>query len=123
MAVHLAVDCMGGDAGLSVTIPAVASFLPDHADAKFLLVGQSGPIKEQLCHLRIDSHPSVTVIDAREVVAMDDTVEVALRKKKDSSMRVAANLLKQGEADVLVSAGNTGALMALSRMFLKHFLE
>jgi len=65
------------------------------------------------------SHPRVTVVTASEVVGMDDPIEVALRRKKDSSMRVAIMQVKDGAAQAAVSAGNTGALMAISRYLLK----
>jgi glycerol-3-phosphate acyltransferase PlsX len=108
----LAVDCMGGDHGPSVILPACARFLDDHPDARLLLVGAG----EALDNFR---HPRATVVRATEVVAMDDPVEVALRKKKDSSMRVAIRQVKEGHAHAAVSAGNTGALMALARYLLK----
>ena len=70
-----------------------------------------------------DDHPRLSVAHATEVVAMDDPIEVALRRKKDSSMRVAIELVKDGQADVCVSAGNTGALMAISRYVLKTMAD
>ena len=103
---------MGGDHGPSVTLPACRSFLQHHPDARLLLVG----LPEQLSGLR---DPRVTVVAASEVVGMDDPVEVALRRKKDSSMRVAVQQVKDGAAHAAVSAGNTGALMAISRYLLK----
>ena len=108
----LAVDCMGGDHGPRVTLAACRQFLEKHAEAKLLLVGQP----EQLAAF---AHPRATVVAATEVVAMDDAVEVALRRKKDSSMRVAILQVKEGRAQAAVSAGNTGALMAIARYLLK----
>jgi glycerol-3-phosphate acyltransferase PlsX len=108
----LAVDCMGGDHGPSVTLPACAQFLDDHPDARLLLVGGGAEVEAF-------RHPRATLVPASEVVAMDDPVEVALRKKKDSSMRVAIRQVKEGNAQAAVSAGNTGALMALARYLLK----
>jgi glycerol-3-phosphate acyltransferase PlsX len=108
----LAVDCMGGDHGLRVTLPACRRFLDTHPDAQLLLVGAGDAL--QAFH-----HPRATVVPASEVVAMDDPVEVALRRKKDSSMRVAIQQVKDGKAQAAVSAGNTGALMALARYLLK----
>jgi glycerol-3-phosphate acyltransferase PlsX len=108
----LAVDCMGGDYGPSVTLPACARFLDEHPEARFLLVG-SGAAVEAF------SHPRATLVRATEVVTMDDTVEVALRRKKDSSMRVAIRQVKEGNAQAAISAGNTGALMAVARYVLK----
>jgi glycerol-3-phosphate acyltransferase PlsX len=108
----LAVDCMGGDHGPRVTLAACRRFLQAHSDAQLLLVG----IPDQLGGL---AHPRARVVAASEVVAMDDSIEVALRKKKDSSMRLAILQVKQGHAQAAVSAGNTGALMALARYLLK----
>lgn len=103
---------MGGDHGPSVTLVACAKFLDAHPEAKLLLVG----LPERLNGF---SHPRATIVPASEVVAMDDPIEIAMRKKKDSSMRVAIQQVKNGAADVAVSAGNTGALMALARYLLK----
>jgi glycerol-3-phosphate acyltransferase PlsX len=103
---------MGGDHGPSVTLVACAKFLDAHPEAKLLLVG----LPDRLSSF---SHPRATLVPASEVVAMDDPIEVAMRKKKDSSMRVAIQQVKDGTADVAVSAGNTGALMALARYLLK----
>ncbi|MBK0394328.1 phosphate acyltransferase PlsX [Ramlibacter algicola] len=108
----LAVDCMGGDHGPRVTLPACRRFLDAHPDARLLLVGQP----EALASF---SHPRAKVVPATEVVTMDDSVETAMRRKKDSSMRVAIRQVKDGEAQAAVSAGNTGALMALARYVLK----
>jgi glycerol-3-phosphate acyltransferase PlsX len=108
----LSIDCMGGDHGPSVTLVACAKFLDAHPEAKLLLVG----LPERLNGF---SHPRATIVPASEVVAMDDPIEIAMRKKKDSSMRVAIQQVKNGAADVAVSAGNTGALMALARYLLK----
>jgi len=110
--VTLAIDCMGGDHGPKVTLPACRTFLDSHPQAKLLLVG----LPEALAHF---SHPRVTLVHATEVVEMDDPVEVALRRKKDSSMRVAIEQVRDGNAQVAVSAGNTGALMAIARYVLK----
>ncbi|HYF19105.1 MAG TPA: phosphate acyltransferase, partial [Ramlibacter sp.] len=108
----LAVDCMGGDHGPRVTLPACRRFLEEHPDARLLLVGRPQ-------ELQSFSHPRAAIVPATEVVAMDDAVEVALRRKKDSSMRVAIRQVKEGNAQAAVSAGNTGALMALARYLLK----
>lgn len=110
--ITLAVDCMGGDHGPSVTLPACKNFLDQHPEAHVLLVG----LKEELSGF---SHPRARWVAATEVVSMDDPLEVALRKKKDSSMRVAIQQVKDGAAQGAVSAGNTGALMAISRYLLK----
>nr|WP_314623453.1 phosphate acyltransferase PlsX [uncultured Noviherbaspirillum sp.] len=119
MTITLSIDCMGGDHGPSVTVPAAVSFLAAEAGANLILVGKSDAIQAELHKLRASDHPRLTVVNASEVVTMDDPLEVALRRKKDSSMRVAINLIKEGRAQACVSAGNTGALMAVSRYVLK----
>lgn len=108
----IAVDCMGGDHGLASTLPACRAFLGAHPQARLLLVGRADALAGF-------SHPRASVVAATEVVAMDDPLEVALRKKKDSSMRVAIEQVKSGAAQAAVSAGNTGALMAIARYVLK----
>lgn len=118
MAVRISVDAMGGDKGLGSTIPAVVKFLGDHPDAKIYLVGLEPEILEALSTNGTVPNERLKVVAATQTVTMDDPVEVALRKKKDSSMRLAVNLLKSGEADACVSGGNTGALMAISRYVL-----
>ncbi len=110
--ITLAVDCMGGDHGPSVTLAACRRFLEQHPDARLLLVGTAEGLKGL-------EHERATQVLATEVVAMDDPVEVALRRKKDSSMRVAIQQVKDGAAQAAVSAGNTGALMAIARYLLK----
>src|ERR1700758_5501714 len=119
MTVKLTIDCMGGDHGPSVTVPAAVNFVRSHPDAHLMLVGIESAIRAQLKKLKASDNPALTVVPASEIVAMDDPVEVALRKKKDSSMRVALNRVKDDEAQACVSAGNTGALMAVSRYVLK----
>jgi len=111
---------MGGDHGPSVILPACKSFLASHPQADLVLVGTADALKPAA------GWPRCTLVSATEVVAMDDAVEVALRKKRDSSMRVAISQLKAGDAapaqaDACVSAGNTGALMAVARYVLKTF--
>ena len=112
---------MGGDHGPSVTLPACRRFLDQHPQVDLLLVGTAAAIESAR------DWPRCVLVVATEVVAMDDGVEVALRRKRDSSMRVAIAQLKpvpgtdEPAADVCVSAGNTGALMALARYVLKTF--
>ena len=114
--ITIAVDCMGGDFGPAVTLPACAAFLASHPDARLLLVG----LPEALAKLPATLDKTrVQVIAASEVVTMDDPIEVALRRKRDSSMRVAITQVKDGAAQAAVSAGNTGALMAIARFVLK----
>jgi glycerol-3-phosphate acyltransferase PlsX len=110
---------MGGDHGTSVTVPAAISFLKQEPDAALILVGLEAELRAELKRLKADNDPRITVRHATEVVTMDDPVEVALRRKKDSSMRVAIEMVKEGKAQACVSAGNTGALMAVSRYVLK----
>ena len=110
--ITIAVDCMGGDHGPRVTLTACRNFLEHHPDAELLLVGLPASLSSL-------SHARARVVAATEVVGMDDPVEVALRKKKDSSMRVAIQQVKDGAAQAAVSAGNTGALMAIARYLLK----
>jgi glycerol-3-phosphate acyltransferase PlsX len=115
--VRLAVDCMGGDHGPSVTLPACQAFLAAHPEAELLLVGRAEALAPAAGWARC------RIVAASEVVAMDDPVEVALRRKRDSSLRVAINQVKATEgvaaAQACVSAGNTGALMAVARYVLK----
>ncbi len=117
MTTCIAIDCMGGDHGPSVTVPAALAFLNGQPQSRLVLVGDEPSLRAQL-----GNHPfgdRVRIVHATEVVGMDEPPALALRNKKDSSMRVAINLVKNGEADACVSAGNTGALMAISRFVLK----
>ncbi len=117
MAVTLAVDCMGGDHGPSVTVPAVLSFLARDPEVVIILVGREDVLRPLIAGKGFADR--MRIQHASEVVAMDDSPSLAMRNKKDSSMRVAVNLVKQGDAQAAVSAGNTGALMAISRFVLK----
>ena len=117
--VTLAIDCMGGDHGPRVTVPAALAFLDANPGDRLILVGRQGPIEEELRRSKAAAREGLTVHHAAEVVAMDEPVRQALRNKKDSSMRVAISLVKTGAADACVSAGTTGALMAISRFVLK----
>jgi len=103
---------MGGDNGPSVILPACRQFLDNHPRASLLLVG----LPQALASF---SHPRARLVAASEVVTMEDAIEVALRRKKDSSMRVAIEQVRDGHAQAAVSAGNTGALMAIARYVLK----
>ena len=119
MTVTVAVDAMGGDHGPSVTIPATLAFLESAPDARAILVGLPEPLAQALARARSPAKDRASVRACTEVVAMDEPPADALRKKKDSSMRVAINLVRDGEAQACVSAGNTGALMAIARFVLK----
>lgn len=117
MTIRVAIDCMGGDHGPSVTVPAAKAFLENHARGSLILVGLEDQIKAELGDDRYGDR--LRIVHASQVVGMDESPSLALKNKKDSSMRVAINLVKNGEADAVVSAGNTGALMATSRFVLK----
>ena len=116
--ITVAVDCMGGDHGLPVTVPATIAFARNHPDTRCLLVGDESLIRQSL---QQNAAPvgQFEILHASEVITMHDTVEVALRRKKDSSMRLAAQAVKDGRANAALSAGNTGAWMAISRYVLK----
>jgi phosphate acyltransferase len=119
MTIKISIDCMGGDHGPSVTVSAAISFVNHEPNSELVLVGLEDAIRAELRKHKAANHPRLSVKNASEVVTMDDALEVALRRKKDSSMRVAINLVKDGQAHACVSAGNTGALMAVSRYVLK----
>lgn len=110
---------MGGDHGPAVTIPAALAFVESEPEAELILVGPEAVLSAELEKLKATNHPRLSIVNATEVVTMEDTLEVALRRKRDSSMRVAISLIKDSRADACVSAGNTGALMAISRYVLK----
>jgi glycerol-3-phosphate acyltransferase PlsX len=110
---------MGGDHGLKVTVPAALAILNKQPDLKLILVGRREDISEVLRQHRAAESERLTIRHASEVVGMDEPPAQALRGKKDSSMRVAINLVKDGTAQACVSAGNTGALMATARFVLK----
>ncbi len=119
MSVTISVDAMGGDHGIAVTIPACCDFLHDHPDANVIVVGDPSLLAEAIRKCDASLSGRIQVIGASEVVLMDDPIEVALRRKKHSSMRVAIEQVQEGKADAVISAGNTGALMAISRYILK----
>jgi len=119
MDVTVAIDCMGGDHGPHVTVPAALDCLARHEGVNVVLVGREDDIAAELRKHGSVVHERVTLHHASEVVEMDEPPAAALRGKKDSSMRVAVNLVKDGTAHACVSAGNTGALMAISRFVLK----
>ena len=115
--ITIALDAMGGDHGAEVVVPAALDFFKKNADCDLILVGREEVIERYLPSGGLPSR--VSVHQATEEVAMDELPSHALRRKKDSSMRVAIDLVKQGRADACVSAGNTGALMATARFVLK----
>jgi glycerol-3-phosphate acyltransferase PlsX len=117
--ITVAIDVMGGDHGPHVTIPAAIKCLARNDSLNIILVGPQEAIHAELKARHAKPGPRLHVRHASEVVAMDESPALALRNKKDSSMRVAIDLVKSGEADACVSAGNTGALMATARFVLK----
>ena len=119
MDITVAIDCMGGDHGPHVTVPAALNFLKSNSDVDIVLVGLRDAIEAELKARGARPGPRLRVHHASEVVLMDESPALALRNKKDSSIRVAVDLVKNGEAHACVSAGNTGALMAVSRFVLK----
>ncbi len=110
---------MGGDHGLAVTIPAAVSFLAHEPSVRLLLVGREAEVRAALSRHRAVEDGRLDVLNAEEAVAMDESPSAALRSKRQSSMRLAIEAVKEGRADACVSAGNTGALMAISRFVLK----
>lgn len=119
MDVTIAIDCMGGDFGPSTTLPATIHFLQNDRQAKVILVGLPAALEAFVAREKPRFGNRLSFRAASEVVGMDDPLAMALRVKKDSSMRVAIDLVKEGDAQAAVSAGNTGALMAISRFVLK----
>lgn len=115
----IALDAMGGDFGPEVIVPAAARVLKERPNAKLILVGLQDEIKQQITQHNLVLSEHLQIQHASEVVAMDEAPALALRKKKDSSLRVAINLVHEGKADAIVSAGNTGALMATAKFVLK----
>jgi glycerol-3-phosphate acyltransferase PlsX len=119
MTVTVALDCMGGDHGAHVTVPAALEFIARTPEARVILVGLPDVLSAELKRNGAGQGERVVVKPASEIVEMDDPPATALRRKPDSSMRVAIDLVKAGEADACVSAGNTGALMAISWFVLR----
>ena len=117
--ITVAIDAMGGDHGPHVTVPAVLSYLRQESEVNIILVGLQDVIEAELRAHKATTGPRLRIQHAAEVVTMDEPPAQALRNKKDSSMRVAIDLVKSGAAHATVSAGNTGALMAISRFVLK----
>jgi glycerol-3-phosphate acyltransferase PlsX len=119
MDITVAIDVMGGDHGPHVTVPAALQALKQDDELNIILVGLSEAIEAELSAKGAKTGPRLRIHHASEVVTMDESPQSALKNKKDSSMRVAINLVKSGEANACVSAGNTGALMATARFVLK----
>ncbi|TQV87452.1 phosphate acyltransferase PlsX [Aliikangiella coralliicola] len=110
---------MGGDFGPSVTIPAVKKALLAHPKVSFQLFGDSQLINQELNHHRVKSQSQIQIFQSEDDVKMDDPPALALKNKKKSSMRLALEAVRDGRANACVSAGNTGALMGISRFILK----
>jgi glycerol-3-phosphate acyltransferase PlsX len=119
MAIVLSVDAMGGDHGINVTVPASLNFLKDHLDVSLILVGDRDAIYKSIGNALSSYSDRIEVVHTTQVVDMNELPQNAMRNKKDSSMRVAINLVKEGKAQAIVSAGNTGALMATARYVLR----
>lgn len=115
----IALDAMGGDHGPPVVIPAAIQVLSETKDLNIILVGDEDVLNQELASNNQHSNPRIEIQHASQKVEMDEKPSIALRTKKDSSMRVAINLVKDGRAQACVSAGNTGALMATARFVLK----
>lgn len=119
MSLTISIDAMGGDHGPDITVPAALDCLKNNAELKLILVGDEAVLKPRLIDA-LSAYPDrLSIRHASECVAMDESPAKALKNKKDSSMRVAINLVSEGLADACVSAGNTGALMATARFVLK----
>ena len=119
MSLTISIDAMGGDHGPEVTIPASLDCLKNNPDLKLILVGDQTVLKQQLGQNLGAFQDRLVIQHASQCVEMDESPSKALKNKKDSSMRVAINLVHDGKADACVSAGNTGALMATARFVLK----
>ena len=117
--INIAVDVMGGDHGVDVCIPAAIDQLSNDKNLALTLVGREEVVRPLISDVSAEAMSRLSLETASEVVGMDEDPRQALRKKKNSSMRVAIDLVKQGKADAAVSAGNTGALMATAKFVLK----
>jgi len=115
--VVIAVDAMGGDHGPTITVPAALEALREDRDLRIVLVGQSAALQPLIGNQPFADR--LRVKDAAEVVTMDERPQDALRKKKNSSLRISIDLVKEGQANACISSGNSGALMATARFVLK----
>ena len=119
MTLTVALDAMGGDHGPAIVVPAALAVLSTHPEVDLILVGDEATLVREVAGRDGANNPRLSIHHASEMVDMDELPSQALRGKKDSSMRVAINLVKDGTAGACVSAGNTGALMAIARFVLK----
>ncbi|MCD6055449.1 MAG: plsX [Gammaproteobacteria bacterium] len=118
--IKIAIDAMGGDRGPRVTVPAAVAMTKKYGDLHLILVGDEAVIRRYLRAIKADTHERLSIHHTDVFVAMDESPVQALRSKKEtSSMGIALNLVKQGQAQACVSAGNTGALMVLARFILR----
>ncbi|MGB5397054.1 MAG: phosphate acyltransferase PlsX [Gammaproteobacteria bacterium] len=115
----IAIDAMGGDFGPDVIVPAAAQVVKKRRNVHIILVGDRDKIQASATQHGVAINDRIVIHHASEVVEMHDEPGMAIRKKKDSSMRVAINLVNEGQAQAVVSAGNTGALMAIAKFVLK----
>lgn len=121
MTVTIALDAMGGDNGPKIVVPAALRVLSEYkGKVRLILVGDEKLLRRSLRLLRAPNDPNLVIHHATQVVTMDEPPSSAVRHKRDSSMRVALNLVKNGTAQACVSAGNTGALMAMAHFVLKN---
>ncbi len=119
MSITLALDAMGGDHAPSIVLDAAVEALRRHPELHLILVGQESMLRDELARRNVLNEARLSVHHASEVVAMDESPALALRGKKDSSMRVSIDLVREGRAQACISAGNTGALMATAKFVLK----
>lgn len=119
MSSTLSIDAMGGDFGPQVTVPASLACLRKNSGLNLIMVGDEEVLGNLLSQALVEFEGRISIQHASQVVEMDEAPQKALKNKKDSSMRVAINLVQEGKADACVSAGNTGALMATARFVLK----
>ena len=117
--VTIALDAMGGDFGPEVIVPAALRAVAEDGDLRIILVGDETVLRAALAHGKAADNDRLDIRHASQTVGMDEAPSSALRNKKDSSLRVAIDLVKSGAAGACVSAGNTGALMATARFVLK----
>ena len=115
----IALDAMGGDHGPCVVVPAALDSLGRNPNLRLILVGDESVLREEMQRRRVQESERLTVHHAPERVEMDDSPSKVLRGKRNSSMHLAIGLVRDGKADACVSAGNTGALMAIARFLLK----
>ena len=115
----VSLDAMGGDFGVAVVVDAAVTYLESNKDTSLILVGNQQEILNELSRINVEPYERLQVHHASQSIEMNESPSRALRSKKDSSMRVAVNLVKEGVAHACVSAGNTGALVATARYVLK----